>query len=159
MTELWIKANYMSNHNPQLAVEAPESLKQGTIKDVIDFLMSNSCANQLKKFSDPDTLKNELDIIEEIKGYMLNYETTFVKYKEAKSLGKKIDDPKFDPRGLCDRVLVVEIRQADGTWYSGGTELMLPDLTKPVAPYITKTEISGHKFDVLDMKFTEIPWC
>ena len=39
--QLWIQANYSNNNKEEMAIEAPKTLANGTLRDVIKYLLSD----------------------------------------------------------------------------------------------------------------------
>lgn len=122
--QLWIQANYSNNNKEEMAIEAPKTLANGTLRDVIKYLLSDKVKQ--------DMTTHEEDIIEEIRNLMEGH-------RQEEESGRVA---QFRP--------AIYLKTQQGMWYQEGDEKKMANLDIPIGDYLVPSEIQvqGEKLNV-----------
>ena len=122
--QIWIQADYSNNNKGEMATEAPKTLANGTLRDVVKYLLSD----EVKQ----DLTPHEEDVIEEIRNLMDGH-------RQEEESGH-VD--QFRP--------AIYLKTQQGTWHQEGDGKKMANLDISVRDYLipSKIEVRGEKLDV-----------
>ena len=131
----WIRANYIENLGREdLAVEAPETLREGTLGDLIGYMLSDE-AREVQQICRP----SELDILGKISSC--------------------VEMHKKALEGEYGSMLQIELQDKGGVWIAHGSRGCSVNMEEQISPYI-KTEVKeldgeNIEVDVLNILFLQ----